>query len=131
MRAQPSGIGIAAPQIGISKRIALVDVSPRDPRSTLLVLINPEIRERYEEGSSREGCMSLPDYTAQLKRYHRIIVTWQDFLGRRHEKETTGIEAVCIQHEVDHLNGILFLDRVTSLKSDMIPRGFSRKSRKK
>jgi len=122
MRSQPSGIGIAAPQIGIPARIAIVDVSCRVSGAGRLVLVNPEIREYREERASREGCMSLPDYTARIKRYDKVRLDWQDETGQTHTKTSTGIEAVCIQHEVDHLNGILFLDRVISLKRDMIPR---------
>ena len=122
MKSQPSGIGIAAPQIGISKRIALVDVSARVAGARLLTLVNPEILELAEPRASREGCMSLPDYTANLVRYNRIRFKWQDAEGVWHEQVSAGIEAVCVQHEVDHLNGVLFLDRVASLKRDMIPR---------
>lgn len=122
MSRQPSGIGIAAPQIGIPKRIAIVDVSARISGAERLVLINPEILETWDVKLSREGCMSVPDYTAHLKRFGRVCVSWQTISGQRRRKIATGIEAVCIQHEVDHLNGILFLDHVASLKTDMIPR---------
>ena len=129
MRAQTSGIGIAAPQVGISKRIALVDVSSRVAGAKRLVLINPEILEMRDERASREGCMSLPDYTANLKRYDWIRAVWQDETGRSNEALFTGIEAICFQHEVDHLDGILFIDRVTMLKQDLIPRPKSRGKR--
>ena len=122
MTRQPSGIGIAAPQIGISKRIAIVDVSARVPGAERLILVNPEIVGSWDEKLSREGCMSVPDYTAHLKRFDRVCLTWQTTAGDHRRKVAAGIEAVCIQHEVDHLNGILFLDRVASLKTDMIPR---------
>ena len=122
MKGQPHGIGIAAPQIGIPKRIALVDVSSRIPNAGRLVLINPEILELLDARMRREGCMSLPEYTADVKRYQIARVRWQDLAGEVHEKVCQGIEAVCIQHEVDHLDGILFIDRVVSLKRDIIPR---------
>lgn len=127
MKRQPHGIGIAAPQIGIAKQVALVDVSARVPGAQLRVLINPKVLELREEKASREGCMSVPDYMANLKRYERIHLAWQDEKGVHQEDIFTGIEAVCIQHEVDHLNGILFIDRVASLKRDMIPRPKSSK----
>lgn len=127
MKAQPAGIGIAAPQVGISKRIAIVDVSSREPSGTLLHLVNPEILVCEEEISSREGCMSLPEYTATIKRFNKIKVRWQDEGGRYQEKWSTGIEARCIQHEVDHLNGLLFIDKVASLKTDVLPRTWKRK----
>ena len=130
MRAQPHGIGIAAPQIGISKQIALVDVSARVGSAKRLVLINPVILEMREGGISREGCMSLPDYTAQIKRYHWIHLRWQNETGKTQEKTCRAIEAICVQHEADHLNGILFIDRVTSLKRDLIPRPHSERKAK-
>jgi peptide deformylase len=122
MRKQPHGIGIAAPQIGIPVQAALVDVSARVPGAGLLRIINPQILELRHERASREGCMSLPDYTANIKRYDWILLSWQDETGTVHQREFAGIEAVCIQHEVDHLHGMLFIDRVISLKRDMIPR---------
>ena len=122
MKAQTSGIGIAAPQVGISLKIALVDVSARVPGAKPRILINPQILELREEKISREGCMSLPDYLANIKRYHWIRALWQDETGKAWEETLTGIEAVCFQHEVDHLNGKLFIDRVALLKKDLIPR---------
>lgn len=122
MRSQPHGIGIAAPQIGVLKKVALVDVSARVPEASLRVLINPQILQLKSEKTSREGCMSLPDYTAIIKRYEFVRLAWQDLRGSHHEDEFSGIEAVCIQHEVDHLQGALFIDRVVSLKRDLIPR---------
>lgn len=130
MKRQPSGIGIAAPQIGISKQIAIVDVSARVPGAERLILINPVILEVWEEKLSREGCMSVPDYTAHLMRFGRARIGWFTPAGERRSKLSIGIEAVCIQHEVDHLNGVLFLDRVASLKTDMIPR-IDKKTRQK
>ncbi len=125
MESQASGIGIAAPQIGILKRLAVVDVSSRVPDAKRLYLVNPEILDTKNPVLSREGCMSLPEYTAPLKRFDWVRVRWQDPQGKLCEKTATGIEAICIQHEVDHLNGILFFDRVAALKTDMIPRRFS------
>jgi peptide deformylase len=122
MRLQASGIGIAAPQVGISRRIALVDVSARVPGTHRRVVINPQILELKEEKISREGCMSLPDYLANIKRYDWIRAIWQDETGKAFEETLMGIEAVCFQHETDHLNGKLFIDRVALLKRDLIPR---------
>ncbi len=122
MRQQPHGIGIAAPQIGISLRLAIVDVSSRVPGAKTLILANPEILGLEDEKSSREGCMSIPDYSATIKRYDFVRYRYQDLTGQWVYRESAGIEAVCIQHEIDHLHGMLFIDRVTSLKRDMIPR---------
>ena len=122
MKRQPGGIGIAAPQVGIAKQIAIVDVSPKISGAKLLVLINPVIVALKEEGIFREGCMSLPDFTANVKRAGIIKLEWRDINFKKQELTTSGIEARCIQHEVDHLNGLLFVDRVTSLKSDVFRR---------
>lgn len=120
--AQPDGIGIAAPQVGVSKQIIVVDVSKRDRRKRPIALINPHILDLAGETLTREGCMSLPDYRANLLRAERINVSWTDTLGRRVRIATQGIEALCIQHELDHLNGLLIVDRVTCLMTDVLPR---------
>lgn len=122
MAKQPSGIGIAAPQIGISKQIAIVDVSSRVSGAERLILVNPVILDVWEPKLSKEGCMSVPDYTAYLQRFNRIRFRWFDEKGCLHEKISEGLEAVCVQHELDHLNGVLFIDRVACLKTDMFPR---------
>ena len=122
MKAQRHGIGIAAPQIGVSKQVALVDVSPRIPEAQEIILINPKVLETRGKKSSREGCMSIPDYTGRIKRYNWVHVSWQNERGEYRQKVAEGIEAVCIQHEIDHLNGQLFIDRIVSLQRDLIRR---------
>ena len=122
LRAQPGGIGIAAPQVGEGVRAIVVDVSPRDPSKRMELMINPILCRLEGEILSREGCMSLPDYTANVVRAERVWVEWVDLKGRKHRKATSGIEAICLQHEIDHLNGFLFIDRVMSLKTDVFPR---------
>ena len=122
MRKQPGGIGIAAPQIGVLKRVAVVDVSPKVAQAKLLVLINPEIISLDKGETFREGCMSLPDYTANVKRWEGVRLQYRDMQFKLQEIMSSGLEARCIQHEVDHLNGILFVDRVSSLKSDVFRR---------
>ena len=122
MDGKPHAIGIAAPQIGISRRIAIVDVSARVPGAGRILLINPEILDAREERLSREGCMSLPDYRGDIKRYKHVMLEWKDVTGKQCRHAFEGIEAICIQHEVDHLNGLLFIDHVASLKRDLIPR---------
>ena len=126
--AQTGGIGIAAPQVGIDKRLILIDISSKDPTKHLEVMINPVILVQEGEVLSREGCMSLPDYTANVKRFERLQLEWTDIRGWKKEKTAHGIEAICIQHEIDHLNGMLFIDRVVSLKTDVFPR--QRRARK-
>ena len=120
--AQPSGIGIAAPQVGEGRRIIVVDVSPRDPHKKREILINPVLVSREGEAMSREGCMSLPDYTADVMRFAKVTVRWHDEKGKTKTRGFSGIEAICLQHEMDHLEGRLIIDRVGCLKTDVIPR---------
>ena len=126
MKSQPYGIGIAAPQIGVAKAVAIVDVSKRDPKTKRLVLINPVILEKKDPEIRKEGCMSFPDYTAFLRRHRWVRFRWQNERGEFHEKISVGIEAICVEHEVDHLEGVLFIDHVTCLKTDLFPRPFGK-----
>jgi peptide deformylase len=123
--ASPGCVGIAAPQTGKLVRIIIVDSSrnPRFPsRYGKLVLVNPKIV--YEEGEvmAREGCLSLPDFTANVKRAQKIQVEAKDPEGKNISIEAEGFEARVILHEYDHLDGLLFLDRVASLKTDVFRR---------
>ncbi|MBI3014719.1 MAG: peptide deformylase [Candidatus Tectomicrobia bacterium] len=125
MKAHPGSVGIAAPQIGELKRIIVVDVSGHKRAGNhhgLLILLNPVIRERDGEQIGREGCLSIPDYTARIRRAARIRVEAYDFSFSSICIDASGFEAVALQHEIDHLNGVLFLDRVASLKLDLFPR---------
>ncbi len=127
MRHSPGGVGIAAPQVGKPWRIIIVDVSAhrrgsQEQNHGLLVLLNPEILAMGGKQVVREGCMSIPDYTANVQRAQWVLV---DALGRDGERviiESIGFEAVAIQHEMDHLEGTLFLDRVMSIKNDLFRR---------
>jgi len=119
-------VGVAAPQIGISRRVVVVDVSrsklgAKDNHG-LLVMINPEIIEQEGEKTMREGCMSVPDYTGNVTRAKRVMVQFLDRSGHERVVRAKGFEAVAIQHEIDHLDGFLFLDRVSSLKTDVFRR---------
>ena len=127
MRASPGGVGIAAPQVGVLSRIIVVDVSAhkrggREQNHGLLVLVNPEILARGGKQLVREGCMSVPDYTANVQRAQWVLVDALDREGKQVILEAIGFEAVAIQHEMDHLDGILFLDRVVSVKTDLFRR---------
>jgi len=122
--AGPAAVGIAAPQVGRHQRILIVDVSGR-PKTTShghLVLINPEIThwEGFEIG--REGCLSVPDYTGNVIRATRIKLKAQDPEGKSHAYEMEGYEARAVQHEMDHLDGLLFIDRVVSRRTDLYRR---------
>ena len=126
MLAAGHSVGVAAPQIGSTRRVVVVDVSKsklgRDNNHGLLVMINPEILEREGQETMREGCMSVPDYTGNVTRAESIVVQFLDRAGREQVIRASGFEAVAIQHELDHLDGLLFLDRVSSLKTDVFRR---------
>jgi peptide deformylase len=126
MHASGHSVGVAAPQIGVSRRVAVIDVSKskrgRDNHHGLLVMINPEILESSGGKTMREGCMSVPDYTGNVARAEEILVRFFDRRGREQVIRANGFEAVAIQHELDHLDGFLFLDRVSSLKTDLFRR---------
>lgn len=125
MRAGPGGVGIAAPQVGRFQRIVIVDVSGhRKVRQShgRLVLINPEITEWEGLEVGREGCMSVPDYTGNVVRAERIALRACDEHGQSHEYRFEGYEARAVQHEIDHLDGLLFLDRLVSRRSDLFRR---------
>lgn len=124
MRAGPGGVGIAAPQVGHLQRIAIVDVSakPKTPNHGHLVLVNPEITEWQGMKKGREGCMSVPDFTGNVIRAEKIKLKAQDPAGVWHEYEMEGFEARAVQHELDHLDGLLFLDRLVSRRSDLFER---------
>lgn len=127
MRAGPGSVGVAAPQIGVSLRVCVVDVSNnrhgRDNNHGLLCMINPEIILRGGTiAIMREGCMSVPDYTGDVERATEITVQFSEPGGNRREIIASGFEAVAIQHEMDHLDGILFLDRIVSIKTGLFRR---------
>ncbi len=124
MRAGPGGVGIAAPQVGRFQRIAIVDVSskPNIEHHGRLILINPEITEWDGMKIGREGCMSVPDYTGNVIRAEKIRITARDEFGTSQSYDMHGYEARAVQHEVDHLDGLLFLDRLVSRRNDLFQR---------
>ena len=115
------GIGLAAPQVGEAVRMIVMDTewteegAERDP----LVMINPEIVERDGKAVSHEGCLSVPDFTADVERAERVRVRGTDLDGNPIEEEAEGLRAFCFQHEIDHLDGVLFIDRISRLKRSM------------
>ena len=129
MYAGPGGEGIAAPQVDRAQRIVIVDVRPKlgDDCHGLMVLINPELAAWEGMVVGREGCMSVPDFTGNVIRAERIQVQAQDVLGRERSYECEGFEARAVQHEMDHLDGLLFLDRLVSRKVDLFRRKNYRK----
>lgn len=124
MRAGPGSVGIAAPQVGRLFRIVIVDVSskPNIPQHGCLRLINPEIVQHAGQVKGREGCMSVPDFTGSVLRAQSVRVRAQDAQGQWHEIDCEGYEARAVQHEIDHLDGLLFLDRVVSPRHDLFLR---------
>lgn len=127
MHAGPGSVGVAAPQIGAGLRVCVVDVSGsrhgKDNNHGLLCMLNPEITMRSGAAIMREGCMSVPDYTGDVERATELTVRFLDGLsGEEREVAASGFEAVAIQHEMDHLDGILFLDRVISIATGLFRR---------
>ena len=116
------GIGLAAPQINISERIIVMDCS-KDETPELYKMINPEIIESSEDKSIlEEGCLSIPDQTAEVTRPASVTVRYTDIEGDTKMLTAEGLLAACVQHEIDHLNGVLFIDHISRLKRDMIVR---------
>jgi peptide deformylase len=116
------GIGLAAPQIALSKRIAVIDVSFKKNPKDKIVLINPEIVDRTGKQLEEEGCLSLPEIREKVSRAEWVKVRAQDVTGKTFEIEGTELLGRCMQHEIDHLDGILFIDRISRLKREMVLR---------
>jgi peptide deformylase len=118
---QAPGIGLAAIQVGILKRAVVIDISKDENKKNPLFLINPEIFNRSKEKSVyEEGCLSIPGQFAEIERPARCNLKYIDLNGKKKELKVEGLLATCIQHEVDHLNGVLFIDYLSKLKKDMI-----------
>ena len=115
------GIGLAAVQVGILKRLIVIDISKNEEKKNPLFLINPEIISRSKKTSIyEEGCLSLPGHFAEVERPAECQIKFVDYDGKEKELQANGLLATCIQHEVDHLNGVLFIDYLSKLKKDMI-----------
>lgn len=117
------GIGLAAPQVGVTKRIIVADVCKEENKREPRRLINPEIEWRSEDlFAYEEGCLSLPEQYSDVARPKNVGIRYLDETGKRRELEAEGLLAVCLQHEIDHLDGILFVDHISSLKRNVIMR---------
>jgi peptide deformylase len=124
------GIGLAAPQVGVLRRLIVMDPAKDEAPKSPLVMINPEILERSEEmRTHEEGCLSIPDFTAEIERPARTRVSYIDREGKKREAELEGIWSTLVQHEIDHLNGVLFIDYLSRLKRDMVVRKFTKQKR--
>jgi peptide deformylase len=126
------GIGLAAIQVGEPLRIVTIDLSKEDdPEKAPQVFLNPEILASSDERSIyEEGCLSIPDYYAEVERPAKVTVRYLGLDGQTHEIEADGLLATCLQHEIDHLNGVLFIDYISKLKRDMVIRKFSKASKR-
>jgi len=124
------GIGLAGPQVGELKRLIVMDCSRDDEKSELWQMINPEVIELSEDNSTlEEGCLSIPGHTAEVSRPDWIKLRFTDIKGKEQQIKAEGLLAACIQHEIDHLNGILFIDHISKLKRDIIRRKVLKEAR--
>lgn len=129
------GVGLAAPQIGVLQRVSVIDIhrnfsktSSSSSRSDTMVLVNPSVIKGEGEQIPREGCLSVPDWLAHVRRYKKIVVEAFDVEGKKKLITAEDFEALALQHEIDHLNGVLFLDRIVDLKTDLFRRKTYRKT---
>jgi peptide deformylase len=124
------GIGLAAPQVGVAKRVLVVDVAGEDQKRAPLKIANPEILWRSEElATYSEGCLSLPEHYADVSRSAEIKLRYLDYENEIRELHASGLLATCIQHEMDHLEGVLFVDHISTLKRNIILRKLAKAKR--
>jgi len=127
---EASGIGLAAPQVGILRRLIVMDPSRDEEAKQPLVMVNPVILERGSEmRTHEEGCLSIPEFTAEIERPAMTRVSFIDTEGKQQERTLEGIWSTLVQHEIDHLNGVLFIDYLSRLKRDMIVKKFTKQKR--
>jgi peptide deformylase len=123
------GIGLAAPQVDVGLRVAVVDLMPGEKRAPI-VLVNPEILQVSAEWATREeGCLSLPNQYADVSRPAMVKVGYSDLDGKRREIDAEGLMAACLQHEIDHLDGVLFVDHLSALKRNMLMRKLAKEQK--
>ena len=126
------GIGLAAIQVGVARRMLVIDLSRDDEDNKPQVFINPEIVKLSDDVSTyEEGCLSIPDYYAEVERPASLTVKYVDRDGKQQTVEADGLLATCLQHEIDHLNGVLFIDHISRLKRDMVIKKFTKAARAK
>ena len=123
------GIGLAAPQVGDDRRILVADLSVGQDPDALLVLANPEVELEEGEIKGDEGCLSFPDVILVVPRPAQVVISGQDLEGKPVRVEADGLMARCLHHEIDHLNGVLFIDRVSPLKRDLARRKIAKRIR--
>ena len=120
------GVGLAANQVGVARQVTVIDVSLGSDKEALIVLVNPEIIHCEDEESAEEGCLSIPGYTTMVKRFTKVKVKAQDRKGQPVEIEGEGLLARAMQHELDHLSGKLFIDRIGRIKREFFKKRYSR-----
>jgi peptide deformylase len=121
------GIGLAAIQVGVAKRVITLDLSKKDDSHQPQVFINPEILWQSENlAKYEEGCLSIPDYYEEVERPAEVRVKYLDLAGKKQEIEAKGLLATCLQHEIDHVNGVLFIDHLSKLKRDRVIKKFAK-----
>ena len=121
------GIGLAAIQIGVVKRVVTMDLAGKEEPPAPQVFINPEIVGKSDEKSTyEEGCLSIPEYYEEVERPSAVRVRYMDLDGKTQEIDATGLLATCLQHEIDHTNGVLFIDYISKLKRDMVMKKFKK-----
>ena len=125
------GIGLAAIQLGVAKRVVVMDLSKKEDDHKPQVFINPEITWKSDEiAKYEEGCLSIPEYYEEVERPAEVKVKYLDLDGKSHEVKVKGLLATCIQHEVDHTNGVLFIDYLSKLKRDRVVKKFAKAAKK-
>ena len=125
------GIGLAAIQVGEPLRMLTIDLSGEDEEKAPRVFLNPEILQTSDERSTyEEGCLSIPDYYAEVERPATVTVRYLGLDGKQHEEEASGLLATCLQHELDHLDGVLFIDHISKLKREMVVKKFTKLARR-
>jgi peptide deformylase len=125
------GIGLAAIQVGVPSRVIVMDLSKREAEAEPRVFINPEIMWSSEEKSLyEEGCLSIPEVHEDVERPARVKIRYLDLDGKLHEEDAEGLFSTCIQHEVDHLNGTLFIDHISKLKRERIVKKFTKAAKR-
>lgn len=120
------GVGLAAPQIGVHQRVIVIDVSPKDEEPDLIVAINPVIVHADGESYEEEGCLSVPKYAANVRRHARVVVKALDLDGNEVTYKADDLLAIAFQHEIDHLDGILFVDHLSPLKREIFRKRYRR-----
>jgi len=125
------GIGLAAIQVGVPRRVVTMDLAKKEDEKERRVFINPEILWTSEEKATyEEGCLSIPEFYEDVERPAQVRVKYLDLEGREQELEASGLLATCLQHEIDHLNGVLFIDHISRLKRERVTKKFSKAAKR-